>query len=193
MRPRTSHLAASARAARRRRDRGLATLEWLMVVAVAALMAALVLAHVQRNVERGVSQIADASDGGPDSTRTLDRAQSLADELAHRVQVQSIEYDPYDYRFQDPVFWSEHFSTRCQRIREVFADLEAEGVTVAVESDFRMGDTTILNQRIEPIALGEIPWIYGNLDTSSPRRDSIPAFTVCQVFLSQQQTYGLTP
>lgn len=185
---------------RRRREGGLATLEWLIVVSVAALMAALVLAHVQRNVDRGVMQIAESSDGGsPDSVRSLVRAQALADELAYRVQVQSLEYDRYDYRFQDPVFWSEHFNTRCGRIREVFADLEAEGVTVAVESDFRMDQGTLDLQRIEPVALGEVPWIYGDLYDPPPgqrrtdRREQVPAFTVCQVFLSHEQTYNLTP
>ena len=189
--------------ARRRWDLGLATIEWLIVVAVSALMAALVLAHVQRNLDRSVTQVAESSDAGGSR---LARAQALADELANRVQVQSLQYDNFDYRFQDPAFWSEHFSTRCARIREVFADLETEGVKVTVESDFRVDTTNQLLQQVEANDLGEVPWIYGNqyaLDVirrqgqekaRNPSRDQVPTFTVCQVFLSYEPTsYGLAP
>ncbi|MCY3786778.1 MAG: hypothetical protein OXG47_08660 [bacterium] len=189
-------------ARRRRRHVGLATLEWLIVVSVSALLAALVLAFVQRNLDHSVAQVAESSDADIGSARSLDKAQTLADELADRVQVQSLRYDQYDYRFQDPVYWAEHFSTRCRRIREVFADLEAEGVRVEVEADFRLDRVSLLHQRVRQQNLGEVPWIYGHpFQLSEPeiriqrltgqRLYDVPASTVCQVFLSRDPTYGL--
>ncbi|MDE0195730.1 MAG: hypothetical protein OXP08_09305 [bacterium] len=180
---------------RSRRHAGLATLEWLLVVSVSALLAALVIAHVQRNVDRGVTLIADASDAGLGAPGSLDRAQALADELAYRVQVASLQYDPRDYRFQDPSFWSDHFSTRCRRIREIFSDIAAEDVQVTVETDFRFGAIEIAGQRINPREIGEIPWVFGEqghdpdllrrgVFDQSERGRYVPAQTVCQVFLS---------
>lgn len=183
MSPRTG---ASARR-RGRGDAGLATLEWLLVVSVSALLAALVIAHVQRNVDRAVHLVADESDAALGAPGSLARAQALADEMAYQVQVASLRYDPFDYRFQDPLFWSDHFSTRCRRIREVFSDIEAEGVRVTVETVFRFDQASISQQRIDSRNLGEIPWTFGEFGDENvldPLRTRTPAQTVCQVFLS---------
>jgi len=142
-----------------------------------------------------VTLIADASDAGLGAPGSLDRAQALADELAYRVQVASLQYDPRDYRFQDPSFWSDHFSTRCRRIREIFSDIAAEDVQVTVETDFRFGAIEIAGQRINPREIGEIPWVFGEqghdpdllrrgVFDQSERGRYVPAQTVCQVFLS---------
>lgn len=176
---------APVRRSRSRRDSGLATLEWLLVVSVSALLAALVIAHVQRNVDRAVHVVGDSSDAGLVAPDSLASAQSLADELAHQVQVASLQYEPSDYRFQDPSFWEDHFSTRCRRIREVFSDIEAEGVQVTVETDFRLSGRAGGAQQIVPRDLGEIPWIFGagGFDFRLAG-DEEPASTVCQVLLS---------
>ena len=166
-----------------RGQRALATLEWLIVVSVSALLAALVLAYVQRNVERSVSDVSAATVSGRPS---LARAQALAVELAHRVQLESLDYDPYDYRFTDPRFWSNHFSTRCRRIVEVFSDLEAEGVRVEIEADFRVSVDAEVRQELRPTDFGEIPWTYGPISRIDTPRRQVPAFTVCQVFLSYE-------
>ena len=171
----------------RRRHSGLATLEWLLVVSVSALMAALVIAFVQRNLDRSVTQVADAVDAAPSAERSLQRAQTLADELALAVEVESLRYDEYDYRFQDPEFWADHFATRCTRIREVFADLEAEGVSVKVRPDFRV----VPGQTLAPDSFGEVRWIYGNL-SGEGSTDRIPISTVCQVFLTHDPDYDIS-
>ena len=176
---------------RRCRESGLATLEWLLVVSVSALMAALVIAFVQRNLDRSVTQVADASDASPSAERSLQRAQTLADELAYRVEVESLRYDRYDYRFQDPEFWEDHFSTRCTRIREVFADLAAEGVSVEIVADFRVDELTRGEQKLRQIDFSEVPWIYGNLTAVALTTDALPVFTVCQVFLKHDPGYGI--
>ena len=120
-RTRTLEGATTKRRPKRRDDSGLTTLEWLLIVAAVAGLAALAVVLVQRVVGDTSEQIAGSS----------------ARETAARVAASSVEQeaknaDITDNRWDSWAKWENYFTDKCDRIAVTFSDA---GIT-AMTSDF---------------------------------------------------------
>lgn len=98
--------------ARRRNDeRGLTTLEWLLIVAAVAGLAALAVVLVQNVVDDTAEQL-----GGSSARETA--AKVAADTVVREAQTA----DPADSRFNTWQKWELYFTARCERLAILYSD-----------------------------------------------------------------------
>ena len=109
--------AISRRLPKRRDDSGLTTLEWLLIVAAVAGLAALAVVLVQNVVSETSEQIAGSS-----ARETAARIAGLA------VQDDAKLYDSSKDRFDTWNAWESYHTSKCNRISVTYADA---GVTAA--------------------------------------------------------------
>ncbi|WP_428118611.1 hypothetical protein [Candidatus Poriferisodalis sp.] len=116
-------LAATTRAKRRlRRDEdGLTTLEWLLIVAAVAGLAALAVVLVQNVVDDTAEQL-----GGSSARATA--ANVAADTVIREARTAS----PDDARYNTWQRWELYFTARCERLEILYSDtsLDVEAVFV---------------------------------------------------------------
>ena len=113
--------AISRRLPQRRDDSGLTTLEWLLIVAAVAGLAALAVVLVQNVVSDTSEQIAGSS-----------ARLTAAKVSAASVEQEAKNADPTDERFNTWPEWENYFTDKCNRIQIVFSDA---GITT-LTSDF---------------------------------------------------------
>lgn len=106
---------------RRRDDSGLTTLEWLLIVAAVAGLAALAVVLVQ-NV------VSDTSEQIEGSSARLTAAQVAAADIEEDAKVfDSIAHDPAALTADVWATWEREYSAKCRRIEITYADA---GLTV---------------------------------------------------------------
>ena len=103
--------AISRRLPKRRDDSGLTTLEWLLIVAAVAGLAALAVVLVQNVVSDTSEQIAGSS-----------ARLTAAKVSAASVEQEAKNADPTDERFNTWAEWENYFTDKCNRIQIVFSD-----------------------------------------------------------------------
>ena len=110
---------------KRRDDSGLTTLEWLLIVAAVAGLAALAVVLVQRVVGDTSEQIAGSS-----ARATAARVAGLS------VQDEAKNYDANLDRFESITKWDNYFPSKCNSISVTFADA---GVTATAAFEVTSG------------------------------------------------------
>ena len=98
-------------------ESGLTTLEWLLIVAAVAGLAALAVVLVQNVVDETAQEISGSS-----------ARKTAAKVSAANVIEESKNADPTDDRFNTWAKWDNYFTAKCNRIGVTFADAD---VTVA--------------------------------------------------------------
>ena len=108
-----------ARAAARRDDAGLTTLEWLLIVAAVAGLAALAVVLVQNVVDDTAEQL-----GGASARETA--ANVAADTVIREARTAS----PDDARYNTWQRWELYFTARCERLEILYSDtnLDVEAI-----------------------------------------------------------------
>ena len=109
--------AISGRLPKRRDDSGLTTLEWLLIVAAVAGLAALAVVLVQNVVSDTSEQIAGSS-----ARATAAKVAGLA------VQEEARNVDGDSKRYSSFATWAVYYRNKCNRVTVVYADA---GVTAA--------------------------------------------------------------
>ena len=138
-RARTPRQTIGKRLPKRRDDSGLTTLEWLLIVAAVAGLAALAVVLVQNVVSDTSEQIAGSS----------------ARETAAKVAAQSIVQEAKnsgitDNRWNTAVKWDNYFTNKCNRIAVVFSDA---GITTMTSNfDAAAGFTVVALQAGDTVA-----------------------------------------
>ena len=112
--------AVRRRERKRSDDRGLTTLEWLLIVAAVAGLAALAVVLVQNVVSDTSEQIAGSS-----ARRTA------AQIAAQAVEDESKIYDATLDQFSSWAKWENYFTSKCNRITITYADAGISAMTVA--------------------------------------------------------------
>ena len=107
VRPPTGRLLRRGRAD----DRGLTTLEWLLIVAAVAGLAALAVVLVQNVVSDTSEQIAGSS-----------ARKTAAQVAASAVVDESKSADPTDPRYDTWAKWENYFTAKCSRIGITYSD-----------------------------------------------------------------------
>ena len=100
----------------RRDDSGLTTLEWLLIVAAVAGLAALAVVLVTNVVGQTGEQIS-----GQSARRTA--AELAAAEVVRRAQTADVT----DARWDSPAKWATYYSEQCRRVAVTYSDA---GITV---------------------------------------------------------------
>ena len=130
--------AISGRLPQRRADSGLTTLEWLLIVAAVAGLAALAVVLVQNVVSDTSEQIAGSS-----ARTTAAKVAGLAvQEEARNIDVGSTKYD-------DWASWRVYYTNKCNRVTVVYADA---GVTA--DPTFTVGTDTLVSGTIHTVPEG---------------------------------------
>lgn len=111
----------TTRLAARRDESGLTTLEWLLIVAAVAGLAALAVVLVQNVVDDTAEQL-----GGASARETA--ANVAADTVIREARTAS----PDDARFNTWQRWELYFTARCERLEILYSDtnLDVEAVFV---------------------------------------------------------------
>ena len=125
--PGTLRQTISRRLPKRPDDRGLTTLEWLLIVAAVAGLAALAVVLVQNVVSDTSEQIAGSS-----ARQTAAKVAALA------VEDESKVYDATLDQFGDWTKWQNYFTSKCDRIAITYSDAGITGMT----SNFAIHSTT---------------------------------------------------
>ncbi len=94
-----------------RDDSGLTTLEWLLIVAAVAGIAALAVVLVQNVVSDTSEQISGSS-----------ARKTAAEVAAASVEQEAKNADPTDERYNTWPKWENYFTNKCDRIQITFAD-----------------------------------------------------------------------
>ncbi|WP_420626956.1 hypothetical protein [Candidatus Poriferisodalis sp.] len=105
---------------RRRNERGLTTLEWLLIVAAVAGLAALAVVLVQNVVDDTAEQL-----GGSSARETA--ANVAADTVIREAKTAQ----PSDARFDTWQKWELYFQARCERLEILYSDTNLD-----VEANF---------------------------------------------------------
>ena len=106
--------AAPRRGRRRRGDNGLATLEWLLIVAAVAGLAALAVVLVQAYVEDTGQRISDPNPRMLAAMLAADEVTSDAARDADEQPAWAKTYGP----------WSEHYTSECEQLGILYEDAE---------------------------------------------------------------------
>ena len=114
---------------RRADESGLTTLEWLLIVAAVAGLAALAVVLVQNVVNDTAEQIS-----GSNARATAAKV------AAASVVEESKNANPNDVRFNTWGKWDNYFTDKCNRIRITYSDAGITGMTA--EFDYTQGSTT---------------------------------------------------
>ena len=120
---------------------GLATLEWLAIVAATTGIAALAVVLTQQVVDETAEELAA-------SNPRLTAAITAAEQVEHNARAA-------DTRFTSWGRWEQHFSSKCRRLAIIYADAGAE-----IDTTFARPTNTNPNDPIDPAALtgaGEEP------------------------------------
>ena len=96
---------------RRRDERGLTTLEWLLIVAAVAGLAALAVVLVQNVVDDTAEQLGGAS-----------ARETAANVAADTVIREAKTAQPTDARFNTWQKWELYFTARCERLEILYSD-----------------------------------------------------------------------
>ena len=99
------------RSARRCDERGLTTLEWLLIVAAVAGLAALAVVLVQNVVDDTAEQLGGAS-----------ARETAANVAADTVIREAKTAQPSDSRFNTWQKWELYFTARCERLEILYSD-----------------------------------------------------------------------
>ena len=105
----------------RRNEAGLTTLEWLLIVAAVAGLAALAVVLVQNVVDDTAEQL-----GGASARATA--ANVAADTVIREARTA----DPQDARYNTWQRWELYFTARCERLEILYSDTNLE-----VQAEFR--------------------------------------------------------
>ena len=105
----------------RRSEAGLTTLEWLLIVAAVAGLAALAVVLVQNVVDDTAEQL-----GGSSARATA--ANVAADTVIREARTAS----PHDARFNSWLRWELYFTARCERLEILYSDTNLD-----VEATFK--------------------------------------------------------
>ena len=97
----------------RRDESGLTTLEWLLIVAAVAGLAALAVVLVQNVVDDTAEQI-----GGSSARKTAAQVAATA------VLQEAMSADPTDSRFNTWDKWDNYFTQNCDRIEITYSDAD---------------------------------------------------------------------
>ncbi|WP_419840937.1 hypothetical protein [Candidatus Poriferisodalis sp.] len=92
-------------------ERGLTTLEWLLIVAAVAGLAALAVVLVQNVVDDTAEQLGGAS-----------ARETAANVAADTVVRESMTAQPSDARFNTWQKWELYFTARCERLEILYSD-----------------------------------------------------------------------
>ena len=106
-------------------ERGLTTLEWLLIVAAVAGLAALAVVLVQNVVDDTAEQLGGAS-----------ARETAANVAADTVEREARTADVNDARFNSWPKWEQYFKTRCERLQILYSD-----TNFSVDAEFRRAVT----------------------------------------------------
>ena len=102
---------------RAREEKGLTTLEWLLIVAAVAGLAALAIVLVQGVVDDTAEDIRGSSARGQAATIA---AQDIIDEANRSSEMGAAE------RFDDSNEWADYFNSKCDRLGITYSDADIE-------------------------------------------------------------------
>ena len=136
--PQHAHPKPTDAAVRRRPENGLAALEWLLIVAAVAGLAALAVVLAQRVIDDTAEEIA-----------TSNARLTAAMIAAEQVETDARAAVASDNRTATWARWENHFASRCRRLAITYADVGAEtDAAFARPSGASDGDP------VDPVALG---------------------------------------
>ena len=148
----------SRRLPKRRDDSGLTTLEWLLIVAAVAGLAALAVVLVQRVVGDTSEQIAGSSARKTAAQIAAAEVQAAADRDAASQPTEAKTFGP----------WKSYYTTRCNRIKITYSDVKDIEVTANFD---HIGTTTATTAVTE--ALITSGTVTATADTATPANAAI--------------------